>query len=192
MKFKPENGRCISYKAPDYLRSAIITTIKIYLNQSQIEIYLHHPGQFCTWSVYSFTAQKRQIYTDVSHEVKNQIQKLNQIISVLRSLTPHNVTTFLLKSFIFQIVRDTEDSEELDHCTTDSNMNYDECFYKKYHELFFAKFNCTFSFFVGYRNVSLNDSKSLSSSESHECKLTDFSEEDIEFFKSLNEGKIVD
>lgn len=85
MKFKPENGRCFSYKAPDYLRSAIITTIKIYLNQSQIEIYLHHPGQFCTWSVYSFTAQKRQIYTDVSHEVKNQIQKLNQIISVLRS-----------------------------------------------------------------------------------------------------------
>ena len=70
MKFKPENGRCFSYRAPDFLRSAIITTIKIYLNQTQIEIYLHHPGQFCTWSVYSFTAQKRQIYTDISHEVK--------------------------------------------------------------------------------------------------------------------------
>ena len=69
MKFKPENGRCFSYKAPDYLRSAIITTIKIYLKQSQIEIYLHHPGQFCTWSVYSFTAQKRKVYADVSHEV---------------------------------------------------------------------------------------------------------------------------
>ena len=71
-------------------------------------------------------------------------------------------------------------------------MNYDECFYKKYHELFFSKYNCTFSFFVGYRNDTWYQSKTMSSSELQECKLSDFSEEDAEFLKSFSEGKIVD
>ena len=70
-------------------------------------------------------------------------------------------------------------------------MNYDECVYKKYHELFFSKYNCTLSFFVGYRNDTLNQSKTMSSSELQECKLSDFSEEDVEFLKSVKEGEIV-
>ena len=43
LKFKPELGRCFSYRAPDYIHAAIITTIEIYPKQS-IDIYLHHPN----------------------------------------------------------------------------------------------------------------------------------------------------
>ena len=87
----------------------------------------------------------------------------------------------------FQIVRDTEDSEELDHCTTESNMNYDECFYVKYHELFVSKFNCTFLFFVDYKNTS----QDYSSSGLKECKLSEFSKKEVEFLRSLIDGKIL-
>ena len=68
IKFKPDNGKCFSYQAPKDLHSAVIHTIKLYLKQS-LEIYIHHPGQFCTWNSYSLPVQQKQTYSDVSHEV---------------------------------------------------------------------------------------------------------------------------
>ena len=68
MKFKPDNGKCFSYQAPKHLHSAVIHTIKLYLKQP-LEIYIHHPGQFCTWNSYSLPVQHKQTYSDVSHEV---------------------------------------------------------------------------------------------------------------------------
>ena len=69
-------------------------------------------------------------------------------------------------------------------------MNYDECFYERYHQLFMSKFNCTFSFFIGnYETVK--NSKDASSSKLEECKVSDFSEKDVEFFRSLSNGKII-
>ena len=88
-------------------------------------------------------------------------------------------------------MRDTEDSAELDHCTRQSNMNYDKCFYGRYHQLFMSKFNCTFSFFIGNYKSS-NNSEYSSPSKLGECRLSDFSEKDVEFFRSLNEGEIFD
>ena len=67
-KYKPDTGRCHSYRAPEHLRLAKIKTIKAFLNMP-IEIYLHHPGQFCTWNIYVFTTPQKQVYVDVSHEV---------------------------------------------------------------------------------------------------------------------------
>ena len=90
--------------------------------------------------------------------------------------------------FFFQIVRDTENSEELDHCTTESNMNYDDCFYVKNHEFFVSKFNCTFLFFVDYKNSSSSDHWS---SGLKECKLSEFSKKEMEFLRSLIDGKIL-
>ena len=69
MKFKPDNGKCFSYRAPKDLHSAVIHTIKLYLKQP-LEIYIHHPGQFCTWNICLLSAQKKQTYSDVSHEVR--------------------------------------------------------------------------------------------------------------------------
>ena len=69
MQFKPYKGICYSYRAPDHLHSATINTIKINLKQP-VDVYLHHPGQFCTWNVIVLlVAQNRQIYADVSHQV---------------------------------------------------------------------------------------------------------------------------
>ena len=67
-KYKPTDGRCYSYRAPEHLHLAEITTIKAFLNMP-IEIYLHHPGQFCTWNIYAFTSPQKEIFVDIFHEV---------------------------------------------------------------------------------------------------------------------------
>ena len=67
-KYKPETGRCFSYTAPKHLHEARITTITAYLNHP-IELILHHPGQFCTWNVFTFKTPQKETYVDVYHEV---------------------------------------------------------------------------------------------------------------------------
>ena len=53
-----------------------------------------------------------------------------------------------------------------------------------------SKFNCTFSFFIGnYEPVK--NSEDASPSKLEECKVSDFSEKDVEFFRSLSNGKII-
>ena len=68
-KYKPDWGRCYSYRAPKHISEAEINTITLILNAT-VEVYLHHPGQFCTWDIFVFAANAReQTYMDVSHEV---------------------------------------------------------------------------------------------------------------------------
>ena len=67
-KFKPYKGMCYTYRAPDHLHKATISKIKMNFKQP-VDVYLHHPGQFCTWNVIVLLVQKRQIYADVSYQV---------------------------------------------------------------------------------------------------------------------------
>ena len=69
-KFKKEEGRCFSYNFSDELRQLTVIGINIRL-VSPIDIYLHHPGQFLTWNIYSLTSRiQEQTYVDVAHEVE--------------------------------------------------------------------------------------------------------------------------
>ena len=73
-KYKKEEGRCFSYKVPDYLRSLKVIGVTIHLVKP-IDVYLHHPGQFLTWNIYSLTSRiGEQTFVDVAQEVtRNQL-----------------------------------------------------------------------------------------------------------------------
>ena len=69
-KFKKEEGRCFSYNFSDEYRQLSVIGITIKL-LAPIDIYLHYPGQFLTWNIYSLTSRiQEQTYVDVAHEVK--------------------------------------------------------------------------------------------------------------------------
>ena len=62
-------GICYSYHIPQYIQSSEILQISFHFRQP-IDIYLHHPGQFLTWEVYSFPARlEQEIYLDTHLEV---------------------------------------------------------------------------------------------------------------------------
>ena len=67
-KFKPFSGRCYSFTAPNDLHKAIILSITAFMKQP-IEVYLQHPGQFCTWNTFAFSSPQKETFVDVYHEV---------------------------------------------------------------------------------------------------------------------------
>ena len=67
-KYKPYTGRCFSFTAPRNLHKAIILSITTSMKQP-IEVYLQHPGQFCTWNTFAFSSPKNETFVDVYHEV---------------------------------------------------------------------------------------------------------------------------
>ena len=69
-KYKKEEGKCFSYHVPPDIHKLKVITIRINLIEA-IDIYLHHPGQFLTWDIYSLTSRiGEQTLVDVQHEVR--------------------------------------------------------------------------------------------------------------------------
>ena len=68
-KYTTNLGLCHSYLVPDYLKSAEVRDVTFYVKKD-VDIYLHHPGQFLSWQVHSFPMRLEQsVYVDTSHEV---------------------------------------------------------------------------------------------------------------------------
>ena len=72
---------------PDYLRSLKVIGVTIHLVKP-IDVYLHHPGQFLTWNIYSLTSRLgEQTFVDVAQEVtRNQMGFLNYEINTINML----------------------------------------------------------------------------------------------------------
>ena len=74
-KYKKEEGRCFSYRSPENIQQLKVIGINIHLVQP-IDIYLHHPGQFLTWNVYSLTSRLgEQTFVDIAHEVRHCVRQ---------------------------------------------------------------------------------------------------------------------
>ena len=74
-RYKPDAGRCFSYRVPEHLHDLKVTTIRAYLVEP-VDFFLHHPGQFLTWNIFHVTSRLgEQTYLDIGHEVnlKNKI-----------------------------------------------------------------------------------------------------------------------
>ena len=71
---------------PDYLRSLKVIGVTIHLVKP-IDVYLHHPGQFLTWNIYSLTSRLgEQTFVDVAQEVtRNQMFFLNYDVNILNT-----------------------------------------------------------------------------------------------------------
>ena len=68
-KYTPYLGLCYSYLIPDYLKVAEVRDITFYV-KNNLDIYLHHSGQFLSWQVHSFPMRLHQgVYVESSHEV---------------------------------------------------------------------------------------------------------------------------
>ena len=68
-KYGTYMGICYSYQVPQYIQSLEILEVSFFIRQP-IDIYLHHPGQFLSWQVYSFPVRlKQEIYLDTYLEV---------------------------------------------------------------------------------------------------------------------------
>ena len=71
---------CYSYRVPDYLKLAEVREITFYVKKN-LDIYLHHPGQFLSWEVHSFPMRLDQgIYVETSHEVTHIKNKIYQLL----------------------------------------------------------------------------------------------------------------
>ena len=72
---------------PDYLRSLKVIGVTIHLVKP-IDVYLHHPGQFLTWNIYSLTSRLgEQTFVDVAQEVtRNQMFFLNYDVNIINML----------------------------------------------------------------------------------------------------------
>ena len=68
-KYTTGLGLCYSYLVPDYLKVLEVRDISFHVKKN-LDIYLHHPGQFLSWQVYSFPMRSHQsVYVETSHEV---------------------------------------------------------------------------------------------------------------------------
>lgn len=68
-KYMPSFGFCYSYHVPEYLKVSVVEEIAFYVKED-LEIYLHHPGQFLTWQHYGIQMRAIQdAYIETMHEV---------------------------------------------------------------------------------------------------------------------------
>ena len=67
--YTPNYGLCHSYHVPEYFKSSVVKDVGFYVKED-LEIYLHHPGQFLTWQnrVYQMRAIQ-DVDVNAMHEV---------------------------------------------------------------------------------------------------------------------------
>ena len=71
-KYTPEVGFCYSYRVPSYLKVSVVQAVAFYA-KTDIEIYLHHPGQFLTLQHYPFPMRANyDVYVEALHEVTDE------------------------------------------------------------------------------------------------------------------------
>ena len=85
-------------------------------------------------------------------------------------------------AYSFQIVKDPEDSEKLDPCSDQRNLDYDDCVYDKNHIKLASQLNCSFSFLTG-------NSTPKAAVSSNECKMSQLSKGDEAYFITTITGK---